>query len=90
MGAPSLQRFRLEQSFFGLKPEDRPILHDQLFDLLWIGEGRWDFNTIYHMPIFLRNFWVKKLNDMTNKKLNQQQQANNKKSTKDKIAKPPM
>ena len=41
MEAPSFQGFNLEQTFFGFKPEDRVDLHDQLFNMLWVGEGRW-------------------------------------------------
>ena len=41
MEAPSFQGFNLEQTFFGFKPEHRVDLHDQLFNILWAGEGRW-------------------------------------------------
>ena len=59
MGAPSSPGFRLEQTFFGFKPEDRVFLHDNLFNMLWHGEGRWDWDTLYNMPIFLRRRWMK-------------------------------
>jgi len=62
MGAPSLPGFRLGQTFFGFKPEDRKILHEHIFNLIWVGEGRWDWNTIYHMPTFLRKFWIEQIN----------------------------
>ena len=29
---------------------------------MWHGEGRWDWNTIYNMPVFLRNFWIDSIN----------------------------
>ena len=62
MGALSLLAFALEQTFFGFKPSDRVRLHESIFNLIWWGEGRWDWDTIYNMPIFLRDFWVKKVN----------------------------
>jgi hypothetical protein len=62
MGALSLLAFALEQTFFGFKPEDRVRLHDSLFNLIWWGDGRWDWDTVYNMPIFLREFWIKKIN----------------------------
>ena len=62
MGAPLLPGFRLEQTFFGFKPEDRTILHENIFNLIWFGEGRWDWNTVYNMPIFLRKFWIEQVN----------------------------
>ena len=66
MGAPSLPGFKLDQTFFGLKPSDRIKLHDNIFELIWHGEGRWDWNTIYNMPIFLRIYLVKKVNSKLN------------------------
>jgi hypothetical protein len=62
MGAPSKLPFKLEQTFFGFNPDDRVKLHDNIFNLIWHGDGRWDWDTIYHMPIFLRRFYIKKVN----------------------------
>ena len=88
-GAPLLPGFQLDQTFFGFSPEDRPKLHDTLFELVWAGEGRWDWDTIYHMPIFLRNFWIRKLNKLHDIKKKAEQKAQQK-HTKPKIQKPPM
>lgn len=30
--------------------------------MMWYGAGRWDWNTIYNMPVFLRNFWIDSIN----------------------------
>ena len=87
--APSQQGFQLDRTFFGLDIKDKPRLHDTLFNLLWAGEGRWDWDTVYHMPIFLRNFWIRKLNKLHDIKKKAQQKANQK-QTKPKIQKPPM
>lgn len=64
-GALSPPGFNLTQDFFGLKPEDAVKLHDQIFDLVWVGEGRWNWETVYHMPIHIRNFWIRKINHKT-------------------------
>jgi hypothetical protein len=69
MGAPSNQGFRLVQTFFGFKPEDRVQLHESLFNLIWIGDGRWDWQTLYTMPVHIRRFWINKLNKMQDEKL---------------------
>ena len=90
MGAPSVLGFQLDRTFFGLNPEDRPKLHDTLFELLWAGEGRWDWNTLYTMPIFLRNFWIRKLNKITDIKRQAQVKSQQKHSKKSKVIKPPM
>ena len=88
MGASLLPGFQLDQTFFGYKEKDRPEIHDMLFELVWAGEGRWDWTTIYNMPIFLRNFYIRKLNKITDlkKKAQQKQQT---RTTKSKVEKPP-
>jgi len=60
--APLLPGFPLGQTFFGFKPEDRIALHENIFNLIWHGEGRWDWDTIYNMPLFLRKFYIKQIN----------------------------
>ena len=61
--APSILGFNLGPTFFGFNPDDRKILHDILFDLIWAGEGRWDWNTVYTLPVFLRRYWVTRINN---------------------------
>jgi len=87
--APLLPGFRLDQTFFGLSPKDRPKLHDLIFDLVWVGEGRWDWNTIYNMPVFLRNFYVKKLNKMSADRKQQVEATKQSSTSKKTITKPP-
>jgi hypothetical protein len=66
--------FNLAPTFFGFKPEHQVQLHDQLFELVWAGEGRWDWDTIYNLPIHLRKFWVTKLNK-SRSELNQNEET---------------
>ena len=61
-GALILLAFDLTPNFFGYKPEDAVSLHNQLFEFVWMSDGRFDWNTVYNMPIYLRNFWIRKLN----------------------------
>jgi hypothetical protein len=62
MGAPSLVGFNLDQTFFGFKPKHQVQFHEQLFDLLWAGEGRWTLEDVYELPIHIRKLWVQKIN----------------------------
>lgn len=87
--APSWQHFKLDQTFFGLKPTDRVYLHEQIFDLIWHGEGRWDWDTIYNMPVHLRKFYIKKLNKIFHDENERIKKQQSKKSSAPKIAKPP-
>jgi len=64
MEAPSFLPFNLEQTFFGFKPEDRVKFHEGIFNLLWYANGKLAWDDIYHMPIFLRNYYVKRVNKM--------------------------
>lgn len=64
MGAPSSPGFQLAQTFFGFKPEDRVKFHDSLFNMLWHGAGRWDWNTLYTMPVYLRRHWIRRIEKM--------------------------
>lgn len=68
-GAPSRPGFNLDQTFFGFKPKDRILLHENIFNLIWHGEGRWDWDTIYNMPIPIRTMWMKRVNDIINIKI---------------------
>ena len=63
-GAPSQLGFNLDQTFFGFKPEDQVQLHDTIYELIWAGDGRWDWDTIYNLPLHIRRYWVTKINKM--------------------------
>ena len=54
--------FNLTLTFFGFKPEHQVQFHNQLFDLLWAGEGRWSFEDIYMMPLRIRKLWISRIN----------------------------
>ena len=62
----SILGFNLDQTFFGYKPSDRLQLHESLFELIWQGQGRWDFDDVYYMPLPMRRLWIKKLNEKLN------------------------
>ena len=81
----SLLAFDLTPTFFGYKPEDSISLHDQLFEFIWMSDGRFDWDTVDNMPIFIRNFWIRKLNHKLAERANVCTSAPKKKS----IAKSP-
>ena len=71
MGAPSQLHFPLDQNFFGFKPADQVQFHDSIFNMLWHGEGRWDWDTIYNMPIHIRTRWINHVNKIIDLKQSQ-------------------
>jgi hypothetical protein len=62
MGTPLLPGFNLTSTFFGLDAEHSVRIHELIFDMIWHSNGRFQFDTLYNMPIYLRNFYIKKIN----------------------------
>ena len=50
-------------TFFGLTLEYRMYLFTQIHEIIFHGNGGYDYNTIYNMPIWLRNFTFNKLKE---------------------------
>ena len=42
-------------TFFGLTPDYRTSLFKQIHEIVFYGNGGYDWNTVYNMPIWLRN-----------------------------------
>jgi len=87
MGAPSHLGFVLEQNFFGFNSKHQVQFHEQLFDLLWAGDGKWDWNTIYSLPIHIRKLWISKINKKYDHIENEQRAAEEKRSKQQNIIK---
>lgn len=72
--------------FSGFDSKYRFNLHEIIFNIVWFGEGRWSWQDIYEMPIFLRRYWVNRVNgiikerDEYNQKLEQQRKSSRKSS----------
>ena len=62
----------MDQTFFIPNTNFKKQIHQEIFNLVWVREGRWDWNTVYNWPIWLRRFYSKQLMDM---------QSNNQSST---------
>ena len=50
-------------TFFGLTPDYRTNLFRQIHDIVFYGNGGYDWNTIYNMPIWLRNLTFNLINN---------------------------
>jgi hypothetical protein len=61
-------------TFFGLTPEYRSALFTQIHEIVFYGQGGYDWNIIYNMPIWLRKFTFHKLQEHYEKKNNQSQE----------------
>jgi hypothetical protein len=89
MEAPSQLGFQLAPTFFGFKPKDRPYLHENIFNMLWHGEGRWTWDEIYQMPIFLRRFYAKQINKIIESKQAAIEERNKARSNTPKLPRKP-
>ena len=58
-------------SFFGLTPQYRKFIFDQIHDLVFHGGGGFKHSEVYNMPVLLRNFHIQKISEW-NKKQNEQ------------------
>ena len=57
--------FPLESTFFGLGPEIRSILFDQIFYLVYTGKS-FTFTEVYNMPVPYRRYFIDKLSKIIN------------------------
>jgi len=61
----------LDLGFFGLTsevaPQVRANLFTQIHEIVFHGQGGYDWDTVYNMPIWLRKFTFKKIQDWYDK-----------------------
>ena len=76
--------FHSPSNFFGLKPSDKPLIHEEIFQLIYYGQG-FTHNDVYCMPTYLRKFYLKKLvsyKDEEKKQIDKAQKKTSKPMTK--------
>ena len=66
----------LQPTFFGLASDYRRVLHSQIFDLVYHGNGGFNWSDVYDMPIWLRHFYIRSIEDLLKKKNAAKQKAN--------------
>ena len=60
-------------TFFGLTPEYRSYLFTQIHEILFHGQGGYDYETVYNMPLWLRKFTYHKIYEFYQNKNNKSQ-----------------
>ena len=48
-------------SFFGLVSDYKVVLHNQIFEIIFYSKGGFGFSEVYNLPVFLRNYYYKRL-----------------------------
>ena len=67
-------------SFFGLRAEDKPAIHDQIFSLCFHGKGGFTHSEVYEMPTYLRRYYITKASKFYEEEKKQIDKANKKPS----------
>lgn len=63
-------------TFFGLTPEYRALLFAQIHDIVYHGNGGFDWHTVYEMPIWLRKLTFHKIKQAVEAQNTDQENAN--------------
>lgn len=74
-------------TFFGLTPEYRLLLFKQIHEIVFHGKGGYDWETIYHMPIWLRQTTFNLIKEHYDKEA-KEYEKHNEPVNKDKVARP--
>lgn len=77
-------------TFFGLTQEYRIYLFSEIHEIVFNGNGGYDWNTVYNMPIWLRKFTFNKIKEYYDKQQEENEKQQNtlhNKSSKE-LAKP--
>ena len=64
----------LELTFFGLTLSHRTHMFNQIHEILFYGQGGYNYDVVYNMPIWLRKFTFHKLQEHYEKKNSQSQE----------------
>ncbi len=54
-------------TFFGLTSEHKVLIHKVLFSMAYNSNGAFNYEQLYHMPVYLRNFNMKQLEEVKKK-----------------------
>ena len=67
--------------FFGLTPTYRVSIFKQIHEIVFHGKGGYDFDTVYNMPIWLRNFTFRSIQEFYEKEQEEYDKVNKKSQT---------
>ena len=70
--------FPLLSTFFGLTQTYRISLFAQIHEIVFHGNGGYDWHTVYNMPIWLRNFTFNKMREHYDKEAAEMKKAQGK------------
>ena len=78
-------------AFFGLTPKYREYLFSRIHEIVFYGNGGYDWNTVYNLPISHRDFIYHKIREHFEKQnADAEKQQKSMKSASSTTVKPPM
>ncbi len=75
-------------NIFGVRPGSGQLIHSEIFDLCYHGNGAFTQENVYSMPTRLRSFYIQKLIDTKKEEADAQKKSSSGQSRSD-IARPP-
>lgn len=64
--------------FFGLGPEYKLGMHEEIFSLCYYGKGGFTWEEVYNLPIYLRRFYIQQISKAIEAKNKAEQEASKK------------
>ena len=71
--------------FFGLTPEYKLGIHQEIFSICYAGKGGFTFNEVYGMPLHLRRYYIKMMIEAIEDEKKQYETGSSKKLSKPNI-----
>ena len=65
----------MDSAFFGLTPTYRAGLFKQIHEIIFHGNGGYNYSTLYNMPIWLRKFTFKQIKDFYDEEKKQMEEV---------------
>ena len=63
--------------FFGLTPNYKFQVYDEIHDLVYYGNGGFLYTEVYNMPIHIRRYHIRKINSLHEERNKKEQEAMN-------------
>lgn len=61
--------------FFGLTPNYKFQVYDEIHDLVYYGKGGFLYSEVYNMPIHIRRYHIRKINNLHEERNKKEQEA---------------
>jgi hypothetical protein len=78
----------LDSTFFGLTQNYKIGVYQELFDLVYYGQGGFTYTDVSNMPIHIRRFFIKRIEQDLKKKQKAEQKASKAAQSKSRVTAP--